>query len=286
MRLAGSKGSQNSPSWGPPASSVDHASRSLDHPRSILISPSAAWETSRSIVAGVTGAVLPQHTQRALAACASEVSDDSAPKDLDFLMRHAHALRPRTALGWVALAAAGTFGFSALAVVMAGTLMLSIGGLAALGFILALGGSAIAAALGLMAVCLALAALVAGLLSTASAGAYVALATAQGTLRLLGGVAAPGAAKARGAAVQAALAVGRKELPEEGRPARDAAAPPHQAEHSPDDDKFSFQWDGKNEAGAETTSYALPGIARQAASPVPSNHVVLAPPQPSKPVAM
>lgn len=50
---------------------------------------------------GVTGAVLPQHTQRALAACASEVSDDRAPKDLDFLMRHAHALRPRTALGWV-----------------------------------------------------------------------------------------------------------------------------------------------------------------------------------------
>lgn len=51
--------------------------------------------------AAVSGAVLPQHTQRALTACVAEVSDDRAPKDLDFLLRHAQALRPRTALGWV-----------------------------------------------------------------------------------------------------------------------------------------------------------------------------------------
>lgn len=118
-----------------------------------------------------------------------------------------------------ALAAAGTCGFSALAVLMAGTLMLSIGGLVALGFVLALGSGAIAAALGLMALCLTLAALLAGMLSTAAAGTYASLATAQGTLRLLSGLVAPGGAKGTG--VPASQPARLKELPRES-PAREA----------------------------------------------------------------
>lgn len=73
--------------------------------------------------------IFPPHTRQAFKACLSDLKSSTAPKDVNFLIKHAKALKPHTLSGWAALLGVISSSLAAITFLSSIALSLSIAGL-------------------------------------------------------------------------------------------------------------------------------------------------------------
>ncbi|KAL4419021.1 hypothetical protein ABPG77_003667 [Micractinium sp. CCAP 211/92] len=143
----------------------------------------ALYSFYRSHAAGAVALVVPEHTREALFQLSCDLRANT-PKDARFLRRHAKALMPRTLTGWLALASAFGFTFSAFVALACTTALLSLAGVwAAVGLAIA-AGTFLGCVLSVIGISLFVAAVVSGVLAAGALSAYAAASVALGCLRL------------------------------------------------------------------------------------------------------
>ncbi|KAL4431506.1 hypothetical protein ABPG75_006762 [Micractinium tetrahymenae] len=137
----------------------------------------------RNHAAGAVALVVPEHTREALFQLFCDLRANT-PKDARFLRRHAKALMPRTLPGWLALASAFGFTFSAGVALACVTALLSLAGVwAAVGLAIATG-TFLACVLAVLGLSLLVAAAVSGAMAAGALSAYAAASVTLGCLRL------------------------------------------------------------------------------------------------------
>ncbi|PSC74437.1 hypothetical protein C2E20_2482 [Micractinium conductrix] len=138
-------------------------------------------------MSGAVALVVPEHTRDALFQLVCDMRANT-PKDGAFLRRHSHALAPRTAPGWLALASALGFGFSGAVALACTTALLGLAGVWASAGLAVCAGLFLACVLTMLAASLCVAALVSGTMAFGAFSLYAAVVCSLACLRLAGRV--------------------------------------------------------------------------------------------------
>lgn len=143
-----------------------------------------AWQMYRSFLASPLAGFVPQSTRDALFQLICDLRTN-VPKDGRFLARHMNALKPKTAVGWLAVAAVGGCGTSAALMLLTLTLSISVIGLC-IGVVALLGtGIVLAISLGFLAFVMMSSAIVVGVIAWTALAGYTAVSTSRSVMRYI-----------------------------------------------------------------------------------------------------
>jgi hypothetical protein len=138
----------------------------------------------RSFLASPLAGFVPQSTRDALFQLICDLRTN-VPKDGRFLARHMNALKPKTPVGWLAVAAVGGCGTSAALMLLTLTLSVSVIGLC-IGVVALLGtGIVLAISLGFLAFVMMTSAIVVGVIAWTALAGYTAVSTARSVMRYI-----------------------------------------------------------------------------------------------------
>jgi hypothetical protein len=146
-----------------------------------------AWQMYRSFLASPLAGFVPQSTRDALFQLICDLRTN-VPKDGRFLARHMNALKPKTHVGWLAVAAVGGCGTSAALMLLTLTLSISVIGLC-IGVVALLGtGIVLAISLGFLSFVMMSSAIVVGVIAWTALAGYTAVSTARSVMRYILGL--------------------------------------------------------------------------------------------------